>query len=229
MHLQQKLAARHGLILDIVCLLLVLLNIVICLSTATMNITTVNDTVIADPLFTVPIYVPDPADRALLGSDQNRPILCYEVHGRADKFYNLVTDECTSVNAHYIGISKHHNIIDEVSIRAVDNTSSACTNIRIDLAGCRTFVNDIPMSMYNMNGISMRRMFSNATGRGRVRVSVPNCKDLRLVMRINCQVQMLYNPNGTTFISRMLRYEVMRGLNSGHSDAHGLLGTIIHV
>ena len=197
---------------------------VFCLSTDA--ITLVNDTVIGDPLYTVPIYVPDANDRALLSSDQTQPKLCYEVHGRANKYYNLVTDECTSVNAHYVAASDELNVIDEIAIRAVDDTGSTCKNIRIELNGCKTFIDDIELTqpMYSMNGIYIRRMVKSISGLGRVRVSVPNCNDQRLVMRIDCQKRELYSSNGTTFTAKMIRYEVMRGLNDGHKDAHGLLG-----
>ena len=194
-----------------------------------MITTPVLDTVFDYALFTVHMYVPDPKDRALLGSEYSLPKLCYEMRGRAGKYYNLVTDECTAVSAHYINVSKYANVIDEISIRAVDDTKSACTNIRIAVSRCTTFVNDNPLTQlnYSMNGISIRRMVNNATGQGHVLVSVPNCYNLRLVMRIDCQIKILSNFDGTTFIARMIRFQVERGLNCGHRDAHGLLGTVL--
>ena len=54
---------------------------------------TVNDTVVGDPLMTVPIRVP---------GYQTDLHLCYEIHGTADTYFNFVSDDCTSVNAHYV-------------------------------------------------------------------------------------------------------------------------------
>lgn len=125
-----------------------------------------------------------------------------------------------SVNAHYISITKDLNVIDEISIRAVDDTMSACTNIRIALAGCTTFVNGISLSSYSMNGTSIRHSQKS------VRVSMPNCDDLRLVMHINCRERLLYNPNGTTSTIKMLHFNVTRGLNLGHRNVYGLLGIL---
>ena len=52
-----------------------------------------NDTVVGDPLFTVPITV--------MGTS-----LCFEVQGLANRIFNLVSDVCTTVNAHYTIASK---------------------------------------------------------------------------------------------------------------------------
>ena len=74
----------------------------------------VNDTVIGDPLLTVPVLV-QASDLAQLGAE--RLSLCYEIHGRPREYFNFVTDDCASVNAHYIDITDHLNVIDRVGIR----------------------------------------------------------------------------------------------------------------
>lgn len=171
-----------------------------------------NDTVIGDPLYTVPINVPDPNVTALLGPCQ--PKLCFEVHGHPDKYYNLVSDECTSVSAHYIPVGE---FLDEVSIRTVDN-NGFCKNILVRLDGCSASVDGMTVERsYSENGISISRRASI----GRIRVNVPNCNDLTLIMRIDCQEREMQGSNGTV---KMLRFEVLRGLNFGHRDSHGLLG-----
>ena len=74
-----------------------------------------NDTVIGDPLITVPVLVQG-SDLAQLGDGGvERLSLCYEVHGRPREYFNFVTDDCASVNAHYIDLTADLNIIDRVA------------------------------------------------------------------------------------------------------------------
>ena len=176
----------------------------------------VNDTVIGDPLFTVPILV---ADEQLQVLNLTSLTMCYEVHGRSDQWFNLVTDECTSVNARYFALTQDLNFIDEIGVRAVDGADH-CVNIRIDVDQCSAEVNDAPISRYSRNSISVRR-YSN-----RVRISVPNCNDVTLVMWVICQQRTLDDllQPGMTVTADMIKFVVMRGLNFGHRLAHGLLG-----
>ena len=48
--------------------------------------------------------------------------LCYEIHGRANSYFNLVSDKCTSVNAFYIPLDNPlaGNIIGGIGINAID-------------------------------------------------------------------------------------------------------------
>ena len=178
-----------------------------------------NDTVIGDPLFTVPISVSSEQLQAL-----NLPSLslCYEIHGQSGLWFNLVTDECASVNAQYISLTPNLNIIDEIGVRAIDD-SNRCVNIRVNVNGCTAEVNGVAidlMQRYMVNGISVRR-YGN-----RVRISVPNCDELTLVMWAICEMRALINPDvpGTEISANMIKFVVMRGLNFGHREAHGLLG-----
>jgi len=158
-----------------------------------------NDTVVGDPLFTVPI--------ASTGQS-----LCYEVHGMANRIFNLVSDECTTVNAHYapMNIPENGNIISRVGVRAVSN-SGFCKNVRVELDGCRAFIDGTEViGLREEQGVEVRRM------RSRVRISVPNCDNLRLVMWVMCQ-----NISGQT----MLRFVITRGLNL-RPTSHGLIGTL---
>ena len=153
-----------------------------------------NDTVVGDPLFTVPI--------ASTGQS-----LCYEVHGMANRIFNLVSDECTTVNAHYapMNIPENGNIISRIGVRAV------CKNVRVELDGCRAFIDGTEViGLREEQGVEVRRM------RSRVRISVPNCDNLRLVMWVMCQ-----NISGQT----MLRFVITRGLNL-RPTSHGLIGTL---
>ncbi len=178
-----------------------------------------NDTVIGDPLFTVPILVSEDQLQAL---NLTSVTMCYEIHGSSDQWFNLVTDECASVNARYSALNDHLNIIDEIGVRAVDNVDR-CVNIRVDVDGCSAEVNERSLALnerYSRDGISVRR-YSN-----RVRISVPNCNDLTLVMWVICQRRTLEDPyqQGMTITGDMIKFVVMRGLNFGHRQAHGLLG-----
>ena len=50
-----------------------------------------NDSVIGDPLFTVPVHT----------ENGERRTLCFEVHGESNRTFNLISDTCLNVNAHY--------------------------------------------------------------------------------------------------------------------------------
>ena len=177
-----------------------------------------NDTIVGDPLFTVPILVSEDQLQALNVSEL---FMCYEIHGLTDQWFNLVTDECTSVNARYGMFNQDLNVIDEIGVRAVD-TADQCVNIRVDVGNCTADVNDAAldvMGRYSMNGVSVRRY------RNRVRISVPNCNDLTLVMWVFCETRTLQDPvDGSEVTGDMIKFVVMRGLNTGNRPSHGLLG-----
>ena len=148
--------------------------------------------------------------------------LCYEIHGAEDQWFNLVTDNCVSVNTQYTDLTRRLNIMDSVAVRAVDE-ANRCVNIRVDVDQCSATVGSMSLnvlSKYQMNGIMVKR-YSN-----RVRITVPNCQDLTLVMWVMCENRSLENPDqlGTMLTSKMIKFVVMRGLNFGSREAHGLLG-----
>ena len=152
--------------------------------------------------------------------------LCYEVHGEADKFFNLISDNCVSVNAHYAkaGINNPNitlNVIDAVGIRAVSSFGS-CVNIRVGLEGCTASIDGVDLSgMYRENGIAVRNYSS------RVRITVPNCEDTDLVMWIFCTRGGTEDPYTWEYFSfNFLRFVVMRGLNL-REESHGLLGNLL--
>lgn len=159
------------------------------------------DTVIGDPLFTVPITGRQPPQH-----------LCYEIRGISDEYFNFISDECVSVNAHYEertlqGETRPLHVVNEIAIRAVDS-AGACVNIIIDRNGCTASIGGAISSGYSSNGITH-------TPDGSVhRVTVPNCNDTDLEMEVECE-----EVNGLT----MLRFEVIRGTNLRESS-HGLIG-----
>ena len=56
----------------------------------------VEDTVTGDPLFIVPLSLTPNST-----SFEENPSLCYEIHGKSRSTFNLISDNCTSVNALY--------------------------------------------------------------------------------------------------------------------------------
>ena len=165
------------------------------------------------------------SEEQLAAINQTRLSLCYEIHGESGSWFNLVTDECATVNAQYVSLSESLNVIDEVGVRAV-NSENECVNIRVNVDECSAEVNDVALDLnqrYSSAGISVRR-YSN-----RVRISVPNCNELTLVMWVICETRTLDNPDdpGTELTGDMIKFVVMRGLNFGHRAAHGLLGELL--
>ena len=180
----------------------------------------VNDTVTGDPLMTVPLNIGN-ITRMLLGLREDEQVsLCYEVHGQADRNFNLVSDACVSVNAHYINVTARGedeiNIINRIGVRAVDDINQ-CHNIRAERDGCRAFVDGVEINTtYRMAGISVRR-YPN-----RVRIAVPNCVDHDLVMWVFCQSG-TFEYNDMTFQAPMIRFVIARGFNL-QETSHGILG-----
>ena len=160
-----------------------------------------------DPLMTVPIFA-DPF--ALPNNFFSIISLCYEVHGEVDKFFNLVSDSCVSVNSHYsralANPNINLNIVDAIGIRAISNNGT-CVNIHIGLEGCQATVNGAGFgNVYQSGGITIR-MYHN-----RVRITVPNCDDHYLVMWIFCTSGMTKDPVTQEYFSfNFIRFVVVRG------------------
>ncbi|CAI7989837.1 hypothetical protein GBAR_LOCUS348 [Geodia barretti] len=153
------------------------------------------DTVIGDPLFTVAV--------------QEDQFMCYEIHGHAGKYYNLVSDTCTSVSALFTEqpSDPRRNRMSEIGIYAV-STHNTCAKIQISLENCAGNLNSETVTSTNQqNGISVRQYLN------RWRVSVPNCDSTQsLIMWIFCDSE----PD-------MLRFRIARGNNLAPTS-HGLLG-----
>ena len=173
-----------------------------------------NDTIVGDPLFHVPIKSSD--------SPLTDVGLCYEIHGEKDIYFNLVSDECTSVNARWTDVTSTLNVIDEVAIHAVDDDYN-CTEITISLTGCSATVDGVSVvSEYNKGGILMKK--SSRLNINRWKVVVPNCHIVKLEMWITCQVNTIVDPGTNSPVqAEMIKFVVMRGLNVGR-NAHGLIG-----
>ncbi len=110
---------------------------------------------------------------------------------------------------------EYGNIIGSIGVRASTN-NGRCFNIRVVREGCRVYIlasdRFTPTTEINSTfvtgGLNVRR-FSN-----RVRISLPNCKQVTLVMWLRCV---------TRGGQDMLDFSVSRGTNL-RPTSHGLLG-----
>lgn len=171
-----------------------------------------NDTIIGDPLFTVPIHIP----QELIANNPslNGASLCYEVHGKANSYFNLVSDKCTSVNAFYISLANPlaGNIIGGIGINTVDQ-DGVCHRIETSLDQCSASVDGNSLSIeesYNKAGIIVTRR------RNRTRIAIPNCGNIDLVLWFICQ-----NVQG----QMMSRFVIARGVNL-QPTSHGIVGKL---
>lgn len=173
-------------------------------------------------MLTVPILV---SKQQLQSIPAEQLFLCYEVHGTKNKWFNLISDKCASVNAHYTGLGPWLNVIDKIAVRAIDGRQQ-CVNISVSIENnCSAVVNGEELTRYLSGGVSVRA-YNN-----RVRISVPNCNDLTLVMWVKCQLQdfRTFDDLLGTVTRRNIKFVVTRGLNYGNRLAHGLIGTAIAV
>ena len=169
-----------------------------------------NDTIVGDPLFTVPLYLPN--------NRLKQVSLCYEIHGAVNKVFNLVSDRCVSVNAMYISMNNPDlgNVISTIGVKAVDN-KGRCIDIVVSLSEqCIPLVDSQPLMYYNKYGISVIKRNSQR----KVSLSVPNCENEQLVMWILCK---------TIAGQELIDFEITRGLNL-RPTSHGLIGkSIIYI
>ena len=163
---------------------------------------------IGDPLYTVPIL-------SNIINDGERSQLCFEVRGRSNAVFNLISDTCVSVNAYYRGMSGR-NAINQISVRAV-SASNQCYNIHVARDGCIASMSSTSSDLedfvqigdrFSSDGISVRRYPD------RVRIAVPNCENVQLVMWVTCE---------TRHDLEMIRLDISRGLNL-RQTSHGLIG-----
>lgn len=186
------------------------------------EVPSVNDTVVGDPLLTVPLNI-----NTMSGLDLNLnnkiPSLCFEIHGEQDQYFNFVSDDCVSVNAHYTRLNQYLNIIDQVAVRAVDS-ARGCRNIQVDLDTCLPTVDGALLtSNFRENSVYVRIY------RTHVRISVPNCNGTsHLVMNVICQRNFSFQDpyTGESSPVNMIKFVISRGINL-NENSHGLIGMIV--
>ena len=165
------------------------------LSLHTVETVRLSDSVIADPQFTV----------AIPGSEGYS--LCYEVHGAANCYFNLISDTCVSANAYYTAISedRRRNRVTKIGVRAASG-GAGCVEVEVDYEGCVARVGGMEVT----GAVTVGQVRVSRPRLNLWRVSAPNCQRLGLVMWISCR------PN-------RLRFDVNRGSNLQPSS-NGLLG-----
>ena len=159
-----------------------------------------------------------------VGVSTNTLSLCYQVHGEEGKFYNLLSDDCVSVNAHvnqpYADINIH--IIDKIGIRAVGNNGT-CYDISIERENCAVSINNQSLQTNNHfqeEGIEV--VSESLTEIPTIRISVPNCEKPTIdYMFISCTE---YTIRDTSSPTDILQFGSTRG-KSQVQPPHGLIGT----
>ncbi len=177
---------------------------------------------------TVPLYLTNTsALQSNINLGENEVInLCFEIHGQSDKYFNLVSDSCISVNVHYKRANPQlsSNVIDEITVRAA-GLDGICRNIAVSIGNCQATIDGSvleELETYTSAGITVR-MYRN-----RVRISAPNCQDLDFVMWMFCEqtelrgYPALGEPDIVVNVS-LIQFVIARGFNIRES-AHGLLG-----
>ena len=187
------------------------------------DVVLVNDTLTGDPLMTVPILTDMDVQ-----SYSDVSSLCYEIHGEAGRVFNLITDECTTVNALYEQAQTPSsnidlNVVTSIGVRAV-GTSGTCYNIKVDMESCQATIDGKLTPLNHVSdGVTVRR----AGNGSRVRIAVPNCADTRLVMWVFCLGGRVEDHVTEVYYNiQFIRFVVMRGLNLDERS-HGLIGKSI--
>ena len=180
--------------------------------TAVGNLTFVNDTIIGDPLYTIPLPHNQGEFPELEGVS-----LCMEFRGFAGQYYNLVSDECTTVNAHYTqGVANPQlHVIDEIGVKT-EGVGGVCHEVRVQLENCQTFVDGTEtIGTYRADGVTVMAV----AGRNRTRITVPNCAPGKeLVMWVMCdQIGVGGKVDG------MLQFTLSRAVGLAPTS-HGLVG-----
>ena len=99
----------------------------------------------------------------------------------------------------------------------------ACHNISVSASDCSASIDGTVLdSNYARDGVSLRLY------RNRVRIGVPNCQNINLVMWVFCDQGVFagdpaFSEPDITITVPMIRFVIARGLNIRES-AHGLLG-----
>jgi len=155
------------------------------------------------------------------------PHLCYEIHGKARSYFNLLSDSCTSVNAEYRAAFDDENvpfflnIISRIGV-VTKNSNGSCVFIEVGVdnrcmplvsregPGGSLITRPVEAAEYTSDGISVTRRLTH------VRISVPNCGSTRLVMYITCTTSEVSGASAVTF-------DITRGINLSPTS-HGIMG-----
>ncbi len=170
------------------------------------------DTVTGDPLFTIPLLLSG-NDLSQIGSKE--VFLCYEVHGDSKQHFNLVTDQCLSINALFTAVVPKIDVITSVGIQAI-NDKGDCVSILVERKDCSVSIGGEKMvDTFANAGIYVQRSDEE------VFISVPNCGG-NPAIRLRCISRNLGNSQGD-----LINLIIMRGQGIGGRRAHGLIGELI--
>ena len=165
---------------------------------------------VEETLYTVPLHI----DQELVEShpELSRATLCYSIDGRANRYFNLVSDKCVSVNAYYVPAQRANffNVVSKIGVTAVDSDGNV-QNIEIDRENCSAIVGTTPVTseaIYHSADITVRRR------RNGYRIAVPNCEPRHLVIWVTCE---------STRDADLLKFVIARGINL-MPTSHGLVG-----
>lgn len=135
--------------------------------------------------------------------------LCFEILGQNDKYFNLISDSCLSVNAHYSQSDQtpQINIIDEIAI-LLTNYIGEKVNISVNKQ-CNVQIGDRSIEQnVNHNGVVVYHQSSSFVS---IFSGNQYCGKEGVLMTINCESD----------DNQGLQFNVFHGRNG---TAHGLLG-----
>jgi len=148
--------------------------------------------------------------------------ICYQVEGKPNRFLNLISDNCVSVNAHYVAseVDPGENVIKVIGVVGTDR-ANLCHYVNVSITGdgtCEATVDgeELANDSKGFHGFAVKH-------RNRlVRIDAPNCGlgSEHLVMWVHCQ-KVLLNAMPQTLI----KFIINRGLCQRPS-AHGLIGRL---
>ncbi len=169
------------------------------------------DNMTGDPMFTVPLMV---SEATLAQFKTNQLYLCYEVHGGNHMYFNLVTDECLSINGLFTAVTPKIDVVTRVGIRTIDSNGD-CASIIVDRDGCSVNVDGLEISdEYSSGDVTIQRSSEVVV------ISAPNCEE-SVMIRLRCTGRDLSDSKGKVDYLNMV---VMRGQDMEGRRAHGLIG-----
>ena len=147
--------------------------------------------------------------------------MCYEVQGQSDAFFNLISDNCVSVNAYYVAAEEpRENVIKAIGVVGTDK-ANRCHYVSVSVTEdgiCEAIVDgeELVNNSADMIGIVVKHRNKL------VRIDAPNCgqRSHHLVMWVHCQKLLVRNMPQT-----MIKFTINRG-PCQRPSAHGLIGKL---
>ena len=143
--------------------------------------------------------------------------LCYEVYGQPNQYFNLLSDRCVSVNAHYTEHSSRKSrmlhIVDQIAIISSNNIGQ-CVEIVVELdtkEKLSVHVNGAKVNQEVKNGEVQVLSYNTHAS-----VSVPNCASGE-VLTMSVQLKTMLRDVS------YLEFQIHGG-HTIDASAHGLIG-----